>query len=283
MGKTKTVYHKILSILKSRYFFAAFCIVLEFAQIMLVFSVLYKYFFPITVAGKIFYVGVLLYMINRDETPEFRSYSDTELRRLNAHITNLDVQISRCMVIHQMLGTRISDTLTLKKDCLSKRNGLDMIRIDQVKTRIYEKPISAELAELIQKAIDYTEERYGETEYVFVDEKDIKRLLQYTTVKHYRKISNQTLADETRKARNQQTRILLANLDGWGERISVPQLVKMTGSSREFFYKNPVVRKEIDRAMEQKAGTINPRREILEKAEVIFIGCKSETNRSQRV
>lgn len=51
-----------------------------------------------------------------------------------------------------------------------------------------------------------------------------------------------------------------------GERISVPQLVKMTGSSRGFFYKNPVVRKEIDRAMEQQAGTINPRREILDKA-----------------
>lgn len=231
-------------------------------------------------AGKLYgYDHLESLFINTDippeVQPEFRSYSDTELRRLNAHITKLDVQIARCMVIHQMLGTRISDTLTLRKDCLSKRNGLDMIRIDQVKTRIYEKPISAELAELIQKAIDYTEERYGETEYVFVDEKDIKRPLQYTTVKHkvlhliqqeklkddegnlfkfsphmfrrsygvkltelhlddwtiarllghknisavkhYRKISNQTLADETRKARNQQTRILLANLDGWGE------------------------------------------------------------------
>lgn len=51
-----------------------------------------------------------------------------------------------------------------------------------------------------------------------------------------------------------------------GERISVPQLVKMTGASRGFFYKNPIVRAEIDRAMEQQAGTINLRRGILDKA-----------------
>lgn len=51
-----------------------------------------------------------------------------------------------------------------------------------------------------------------------------------------------------------------------GERISIPQLVKMTGASRGFFYKNPIVRAEIDRAMEQQAGTINPRRGILDKA-----------------
>lgn len=51
-----------------------------------------------------------------------------------------------------------------------------------------------------------------------------------------------------------------------GERVSVPQLVKMTGASRGFFYKNPIVRAEIDRAMEQQAGTINPRRGILDKA-----------------
>ena len=51
-----------------------------------------------------------------------------------------------------------------------------------------------------------------------------------------------------------------------GERVSVPQLVKMTGASRGFFYKNPIVRAEIDRVMEQQAGTIDPRRGILDKA-----------------
>lgn len=207
--------------------------------------------------------------------PEFRTYSEGELKRLNAHITKLDVQFTRCMVIHQMLGTRISDTLTLRRDCLSNRNGLDIIRIQQVKTTTYEKPISAELAALIRKAIECSEQRHGESEYIFVDAKDSSRPLQYTTikhqvlkliqkegltddagkhfrfsshmyrrsygvkltelhlddwtiakllghkslgaVKHYRKMSNQLLADETRRAREAQTRILLAHLEGWGD------------------------------------------------------------------
>ena len=207
--------------------------------------------------------------------PEFKSYSDEELKRLNAHITKLDEQITRCLVIHQMLGTRISDTLTLQRDCLSRPHGVDMIKIRQVKTSTFQKPISAELAALIAKAISYTEEHYGKTTYIFVDERDNSRPLQYTTVKHkvlgliqrenlrddegiffkfgthmfrhaygvkltelhlddwtiakllghkgvhsvmyYRKMSNQLLADETRRAREEQTRVLLAHLDGWGE------------------------------------------------------------------
>lgn len=51
-----------------------------------------------------------------------------------------------------------------------------------------------------------------------------------------------------------------------GERISVPQLMKMTGLSRGFFYKNAIVRADIDRAMEQQSGTIDPRRNILDQA-----------------
>ena len=51
-----------------------------------------------------------------------------------------------------------------------------------------------------------------------------------------------------------------------GERISVPQLMKMTGLSRGFFYKNADIRSEIDRAVAQQAGVIDPRRSILDKA-----------------
>ena len=36
-------------------------------------------------------------------------------------------------------------------------------------------------------------------------------------VMYYRKMSNQILADETRRAREVQTGILLANLKGWGK------------------------------------------------------------------
>ena len=51
-----------------------------------------------------------------------------------------------------------------------------------------------------------------------------------------------------------------------GDRISIPQLMKMTGLSRGFFYKNPIVRAEISQALEQQAGTIDPRRNILDQA-----------------
>ena len=51
-----------------------------------------------------------------------------------------------------------------------------------------------------------------------------------------------------------------------GERISIPRLMEMTGLSRGFFYKNPVIRSEIDKALERQAGTIDPRRAILDKA-----------------
>lgn len=51
-----------------------------------------------------------------------------------------------------------------------------------------------------------------------------------------------------------------------GERVSVPKLMKLTGLSRGFFYKNEEVRKELDDAIQQQAGTINPRRKILDQA-----------------
>lgn len=207
--------------------------------------------------------------------PEFRVYSDEEMKRLNAKITELDEQIARCMIIHQMLGTRISDTLTLRTNCFYRENGQDLIEIHQVKTKTYRKPISKELAELIRRAAEYTAEKYGDTEYIFVDEKDQERPLQYTTikhkvlamilkenllddegklfrfsshlfrhyygvkltemhlddwtiarllghkglgsVKHYRKMSNQRVADETREVRQMMTDIIYTILDGWGE------------------------------------------------------------------
>lgn len=51
-----------------------------------------------------------------------------------------------------------------------------------------------------------------------------------------------------------------------GEKISVPKLMKKTGLSRGFFYKNPTVRAEIDEAMEMQGGIANPRKEIIDRA-----------------
>lgn len=46
------------------------------------------------------------------------------------------------------------------------------------------------------------------------------------------------------------------------EKVTVPKLVKRTGLSRGFFYKNETVRKEMDRALEWQMGMIDPKRYI---------------------
>ena len=230
--------------------------------------------------GKIYSYERLEHLfINTDIPPEvnaeFRVYSDDEMKRLNEEITRMDVQLARCLLIHQMLGTRISDTLTLRINCLTRENGQDMIEIHQVKTKRYKKPISKELAKLIQRSIEYTQEKFGDTKYIFVNEKEPNRPIQYMTIKtkvmsmiqekqlkddhgelfgfgthmfrhyygvkltemhlddwtiarllghkrltsvhHYRKMSNQTMADETREVRQMMSDIIYMSLAGWGE------------------------------------------------------------------
>lgn len=124
--------------------------------------------------------------LTRDIPPtpkaEFKAYSDAELKRLNAALVKLDEQAARLMIIHQMLGTRISDTMTLEPDCLYEKDGVTIIRIRQMKTKFYEKPISEELAALIRRAISYTRERYGDTTYIFVNDSDPSKALQYSTL-----------------------------------------------------------------------------------------------------
>ena len=114
----------------------------------------------------------------------FKFYSDAEIKRLNEHIFKMDEQICWALIIHQLLGTRISDTLTLKPDCLSMREGRYFIRIDQVKSVTYEKAISEEVARLIMKAIDYTKERYGETTYIFVKKNDPTKPYQNSMIQN---------------------------------------------------------------------------------------------------
>lgn len=47
-----------------------------------------------------------------------------------------------------------------------------------------------------------------------------------------------------------------------GEKVTVPKLINKTGLSRGFFYKNLIVRREVERALEQQAGMIDPKRYI---------------------
>lgn len=66
----KQLFAQVGRVLRSRFFLAALCIVLEFAQLMVVFVLLYQFVWPVTVLGWVFYIGVLLYLINRDDIPE---------------------------------------------------------------------------------------------------------------------------------------------------------------------------------------------------------------------
>lgn len=140
--------------------------------------------------------------LTRDIPPtpkaEFKTYSDGELKRLNAAITKMDEQTARAMVIHQMLGTRISDTLTLQTDCLYKKDGENLIRIRQMKTNMFVKPVSEELVLLIQKAIQYTKDKYGETTYIFVSDRNPERPMQYPALqsKIIRLIHKEDLRDD---------------------------------------------------------------------------------------
>ena len=63
-----------------------------------------------------------------------------------------------------------------------------------------------------------------------------------------------------------QARKAIRELQMEQERITVPKLMKMTGLSRGFFYKNPIVRGEMDAAVQSQAGLIDPRRAIIDRA-----------------
>lgn len=132
------------------------------------------------------HMGELFLSNDFPSTPRylFKVYSDAEIKRLNKHIFLMDEQICRVLVIHQMLGTRISDTLTLKPDCLTIKKERYFIRIDQVKSVTYEKAISNELAQLILKSIEYTKEKYGETKYIFVSKDDPNKPYQYGMIQN---------------------------------------------------------------------------------------------------
>ena len=50
------------------------------------------------------------------------------------------------------------------------------------------------------------------------------------------------------------------------EKVTIPKLMQKTGLSRGFFYKDNVIRGELDRALECQVGMIDPRRSIINHA-----------------
>lgn len=122
--------------------------------------------------------------IPRGKKALFKSYSDAELIRLNRHIVTMNPQVARALIIHQILGTRISDTLTLSPKCLRIEDGSYIISIRPVKSGEYEKPISDDVAKLILKSIEYTKERYGDTPYIFCSDKNQNEPFQYAMIQY---------------------------------------------------------------------------------------------------
>lgn len=74
-------------------------------------------------------------------------------------------------------------------------------------------------------------------------------------------LNKQASNDKTERALKEILRMADA-----GEKVTIPKLMENTGLSRGFFYKNPTVREEINRMLEQQAGMPNPRRNILDMA-----------------
>lgn len=117
--------------------------------------------------------------------PMYKSYSDEELIRLNAAIVTMDEQVARVLVLHQMLGTRISETLTLEQDCLVKINKHWHVKVYQHKTYkpIY-KPVNEDVIKLINRSIQYTNERFGEQKHVFVYDKAPSQPMRYGKIQY---------------------------------------------------------------------------------------------------
>lgn len=125
--------------------------------------------------------------IPRSEEALYKSYSDDEIRRLNKVImSEVDEQIARALRLHQMLGTRISETLTLKRCNVKKsRTGKDTMTIYQIKSqKYYDKMLTPEMKCLIEESIRYTEERFGVREYIFVNEKKPDEPMTYHRIKY---------------------------------------------------------------------------------------------------
>lgn len=117
--------------------------------------------------------------------PYYKSYSDQEIVRLNAAIVTMDEQVARVLILHQMLGTRISETLTLEQDCLVKINKHWHVKAYQYKTfkPVY-KPVNEDVIKLINRSIEYTNEHYGKQKYVFVYDKDPSKPMRYGKIQY---------------------------------------------------------------------------------------------------
>lgn len=111
----------------------------------------------------------------------YRSYSDSEIMRLNSAIARADPQSGRAWILQELLGTRISEVLSLTLDSIVSDRE---VYIQQGKTaKGYKKLVSEDVIKLICKAGEYTKEKFGTTKYIFVADRDPSRPMTYATLR----------------------------------------------------------------------------------------------------
>ena len=109
----------------------------------------------------------------------FRDYSNDEIMRLNSAIIKADVQIGRAWVLQGLLGTRITETLSLRQDSIIEDNKLYIVQSKSGKG--YTKYVSNDVVNIINKAAEYTTAKYGKREYIFVAERNPDMPMPYGT------------------------------------------------------------------------------------------------------
>lgn len=122
----------------------------------------------------------------------FQTYSENEQKLWIEAIQHMEEQVGRALLLHMILGTRISEIQSLRKDCIIERDGHCWIKIDGIKGRTYSKPITEEIKAIVEKAIYYTAEKCGNSEFVFANKRDPSKPMPYSTIAyHLDKIINE--------------------------------------------------------------------------------------------
>lgn len=113
----------------------------------------------------------------------FKVYSEEEQKQWIQAIKYMNEQTGRAFLLHQLLGTRISETLTLQQDCLEVKDGTIWVTIHSIKSNTYRKPITFEIKQLIEKSINYTREKYAVSKYIFVKQSDPNKPMTYNAMR----------------------------------------------------------------------------------------------------
>lgn len=139
----------------------------------------------------------------------FQTYSEHEQAEWKKACQYMEEQHGRALMLHMMLGTRISEVLQLRQDCITKNEGVYWIQIDGIKGRTYRKPITEEIKDLVDIAIDYTRKKYKNKEFVFVSSYDPERPMSYASIRKSmeRVIEERNLKDDQGKAFKPKTHI----------------------------------------------------------------------------